>query len=82
VDTVASVRETTLRGNHRTEATEVTEDGIRVEHRGFGARTRKWEIVAQIRRRRKPSTPNPNFLLCDLRDLCAMLSSSSCQPWE
>jgi hypothetical protein len=39
VDTVASVRETTLRGNHRTEATEVTEEGIRVEHRGFGART-------------------------------------------
>ena len=35
VDTVASVRETTSRGNHRTE---VTEEEIRVEHRGFGAR--------------------------------------------
>jgi hypothetical protein len=34
VDTEASVRETTLRGNHHTE---VTEEGIRVEHRGFDA---------------------------------------------
>ena len=85
MDTAASGRETTSRGKHRTEVTEVTEGGdwgwrmkaiclsgtpwLRCENEV------KWEIVARInaREEKKLSTPNPISPLCDLRDLCAML---------
>jgi hypothetical protein len=45
VDTVASVRETTLRGKHRTEATEVTEEGIVVGRKALG------DAMAAVRER-------------------------------